>query len=70
VNQTKTRHNIPIFLSMSTLHIIDDHATGKLWESHGNGTKIRSIMGILIGMGNNLCRNGNDPAISVGINSH
>jgi len=31
------------------------------WESHGNGTKIRSVMGILMGMGNNLRGNGNDP---------
>jgi len=31
------------------------------WESHENGTKIRSIVGILLGMGNNLHGNGNDP---------
>ena len=31
---------------------------GISWESHGNGTKIRSIVGILMGMGNNLHENG------------
>jgi len=31
------------------------------WKSHGNGAKIRSIVGILMGMGNNLHGNGNDP---------
>jgi len=47
------------------------------WESHGNWTKIRSIEGMLTGMGNNLRGNGSVgmgmtpiPVIPVGINSH
>jgi len=35
---------------------------GIRWESHGNGTKIRSIVGILMGMGNNLHGNGKRPS--------
>jgi len=34
---------------------------GITWESHGNGTKITSIVGILVGMGNNLHGTGNGP---------
>ena len=30
------------------------------WESHGNGTKIISAMGIWVGMGNNVHGNGNN----------
>ena len=30
------------------------------WESHGNGTKIIPVMGIWVGMGNNVHGNGTD----------
>ena len=60
------------FRSEATVHFLSQHyavemtvdmgfplGMGNLWKSHGNGTNIKSVVGMGMGMGRDLDGNGN-----------